>query len=348
MSEAAISIAVVGLGMASKPHLAALRQLEGSVRVAGIFTHNADRLKDQALATGWRAYQSVQEIQNDPNVDAVILITPPNARKELVTVFAQAGKHILMEKPIERDLARAEELVEVCEAVGVTLGMVLQHRFRASSLALTDLVRSGQLGQIRAVRMALPWWREQAYYDASGRGSYAHDGGGVLVTQAIHVLDLMLNLTGPVAEVQALSGTTAFHNMEAEDFATAGLLFASGAIGSVIATTSAFPGSQESLAIDADNGSAVLTAGELSVQWRDGTTETVGEVTGTGGGSDPMDFPCDWHRDLIADFADSLRNNRPPLVTGRAAMEVHKLISAMETSAREGRRIRVRGSVRGS
>ncbi|MFT4960241.1 MAG: UDP-N-acetyl-2-amino-2-deoxyglucuronate dehydrogenase [Paracoccaceae bacterium] len=327
--------------MAAKPHLAALRQLEGTVHVAGIFTRNADRLAIQATATGWHPYQSVQDIHDDPNVDAVILITPPNARKELVTAFAQAGKHILMEKPIEQNLARAEELVKLCEDAGVTLGIMLQHRFRVGSIALAHLVRSDRLGQIRAVRVMLPWWRDQAYYDAPGRGSYAHDGGGVLLTQAIHVLDLMLSVTGPVAEVQAMSGTTVFHDMEAEDFATAGLAFANGAIGSVVATTAAFPGSQESLAIDAANGSAVLTGGELSVHWHNGTTETVGEVTGTGGGGDPMDFPCDWHRDLIADFADSLRENRPPLVTGRAALDVHKLISAMETSAREGRRITV-------
>ncbi|MEP3333204.1 Gfo/Idh/MocA family oxidoreductase [Sedimentitalea sp.] len=341
MSEPVVSLAVIGLGMASKPHLAALRQLDGSVRVAGIYTRNANRLSEQAAATEWRAYESVQAICDDETVDGAILITPPNARKALVEMLARAGKHVLMEKPIERDLARAEDLVSICDAAEVTLGMVLQHRFRAGSLALTDLVRSGRLGPVRAVRMALPWWRDQSYYDAPGRGSYDHDGGGVLLTQAIHVLDLMLSLTGPVTEVQALAGTTAFHDMEAEDFATAGLIFANGAIGSVVATTAAFPGSQEALAIDADNGSAVLTAGELVVHWRDGTTETVGELSATGGGSDPMDFSCDWHRDLIADFTDSLRDGRAPRVTGKDALEVHKLIAAIEASAREGRRVKV-------
>lgn len=341
MSDDIKSLAVIGLGMASKPHLAALRQLQGRIRIAGLYTRNADRLAEHATATGWHAYQSVKDICEDATVDGVILITPPNARKALVVPLAQAGKHILMEKPIERDVAGAEELVSICARAGVTLGMVLQHRFRAGSLALTDLVHSGRLGQIRAVRMTLPWWRDQSYYDAPGRGSYEHDGGGVLLTQAIHVLDLMLSLTGPVAEVQALTGTTAFHDMEAEDFATVGLIFENGAIGSVVATTAAYPGSQETLAIDGDSGSAVLTAGELVVHWRDGTIETVGELSATGGGSDPMDFPCDWHRDLIADFVDSLRDGRAPRVTGQEALGVHKLIATIETSAREGRRTTV-------
>lgn len=342
MSDPVVSLAVIGLGMASKPHLAALRQLQGGVRIAGLFTRNPERLADHAAATGWPTYDSVQEICDDDTVDGVIIITPPNARKALVEPLARAGKHILMEKPVERDLARAQELVTICDAAGVSLGMVLQHRFRAGSQALSDLVRSGRLGPIRAVRMALPWWRDQSYYDAPGRGSYEQDGGGVLLTQAIHVLDLMLSLTGPVREVQALCGTTAFHEMEAEDFATAGLVFDTGALGSVVATTAAYPGSRESLALDAANGSAALTAGELVVHWHDGTRETVGELSSTGGGSDPMDFPCDWHRDLIADFADSIRQNRPPRITGQEALAVHKLIAAIETSARQGRKIEVR------
>lgn len=336
-----ISVAVVGLGMASKPHLAALRQLEGPIRIAGLYTRNAERLAGQVEATGWPAYHSVKAICQDPNVDAVILITPPNARKDLTTKFTRAGKHILMEKPLERDLPRAEQLVDLCEAAGVTLGVVLQHRFRAGSVALAQLVRSGRMGQIRAVRLALPWWRDQSYYDAPGRGTYAQDGGGVLITQAIHALDLMLSVTGKAKDVQALSATTDLHQMEAEDFATAGIVFASGAVGSIVATTAAFPGSQESLVIDADNGSVALTGGELVVHWRDGSSETVGELTSTGGGSDPMDFPCDWHRDLISDFADALREARPPRITGRAALEVHKLIAAIELSAREGRRVQV-------
>ncbi|WP_187428604.1 Myo-inositol 2-dehydrogenase [Roseobacter fucihabitans] len=341
MAAEVICVAVIGLGMAAKPHLAALRQLEGPIRVGGLYTRNAERLAAQAEATGWAAYDSVQAICDDPAVDGAILITPPNAREDLVAQLARAGKHILMEKPLERDLPRAERLVARCEAAGVTLGVVLQHRFRAGSMALADLIASGKLGPIRAVRLALPWWRAQTYYDAPGRGTYAQDGGGVLLTQAVHVLDLMLSLTGPVTEVQALTATTALHQMEAEDFATAGMIFANGAVGSMVATTAAFPGSPESLALDADHGAAVLTAGELVVHWRDGTRDTVGELSATGGGSDPMDFPCDWHRDLICDFADALRNDRPPRITGRAALEAHKLIAAIELSACEGRKIKV-------
>lgn len=330
-------LAVIGLGMASKPHLAALRQLEPSVAVAGVYTRNADRRAEVAAQFGWSTYDSIEAICTDPNVDGAILITPPNARAEIIEQLAAAGKHVLTEKPVERNLQNAREIVATCEKADVMLGVVLQHRFRAGALALGDLVESGRLGRIHMVRVALPWWRDQAYYDHAGRGRYDSDGGGVLITQAIHVMDLMLSLTGPVKTVAALTGTTPFHKMEAEDFATAGLVFDTGAIGSVMATTSSFPGDVETLELDADNASLRLKAGELLIHWRNGEVETIGEVTGTGGGSDPMDFPCDWHRDLIAEFAAAWQAGRAPRITGREALKVHALIDAIERSAKNKR-----------
>lgn len=344
MADQPIRLAVIGLGMASKPHLAALRQLAPDVEVTGVFTRNAERRNAVAEQTGWRAYDSLQAICDDATVDGAVVITPPNARAAIVTALAKAGKHILMEKPVERDLPRAVSIVETCEAANVQLGIVLQHRFRAGAEALRDLVDGGTLGKINLVRVSVPWWRDQSYYDQAGRGTYATDGGGVLITQAIHVLDLMLSLTGPVSKVSALIGTTALHDMEGEDFANAGVVFANGAIGSITATTASYPGGAETLELDTENAAVRLAAGALEINWRDGRTESVGEITGTGGGSDPMDFPCDWHRDLIADFAKSLRDGNAPRVTGRAALEVHRLIDAIERSARSGQHATVQVS----
>jgi len=342
MPDRTIKLAVVGLGMASKPHLAALKQLEPEVEVAGVYTRSAERRAEVSETTGWPAFDSLDAITRS-DADAAIIITPPNARAELVSALADAGKAILMEKPVERDLARAEQIVEICETASVPLGMVLQHRFRAGAEALANVMASGKVGRLQMVRVALPWWRDQSYYDQPGRGTYDVDGGGVLLTQAIHVLDLMLSLTGPVAEVSAMTGTTDLHQMEAEDFATAGLRFENGAMGSIVATTSSFPGDAETLVLDCENASLQLTGGELVVHWRDGQRETVGEVTGTGGGSDPMDFPCDWHRDLIVDFSSALRTGRQPRITGREALRVHRLIDEIERSANSGTTTKVRG-----
>lgn len=336
-------LAVVGLGMASKPHLEALAELDGRVAVSGLFNRSRDKAEAAAARWGFPLFDSLAAIAADPGTDAVILVTPPNERAEAVALLAGAGKHILMEKPVERTLAAATAIVETCEARGVRLGIVFQHRFRAGALRLRALVEAGALGDLALVRATIPWWREQAYYDAPGRGTYARDGGGVLISQAIHVLDLMLSLTGPARAVQAMTATTRLHRMEAEDFAVAGIEFASGACGAVVATTATYPGEAESLVLDGTEAVARLEGGQLSVLWRDGRAESVGEASGTGGGADPMGFPCDWHRDLIEDFARAVAEDRAPAVTGRAALEVQALIEAITRSSGEGRRVRLDG-----
>lgn len=329
-------VAVIGLGMVSEMHLAALQELSGTVKLVGVYARSESRRTEVAARFGVTAYASVQMIADDINIDAAIVVTPPNARLEIVQALADGGKHILMEKPAERTLAGAQAIVDICDRAEVTLGIVFQHRFREGAEALTRLIGSGALGSIALVRATIPWWRDQSYYDAPGRGTFEQDGGGVVITQAIHVLDLMLSLTGPVARVQAMQAKTCLHQMEAEDFAVSGVQFASGAVGSIVATTSAFPGGVESLSIDGTLGSAELASGHLVVRFRDGRTEEVGAVTGTGGGADPMAFPSGWHRDLITDFAQSVSRGKPPRITGRDALAVHGLIDAIAASSRAG------------
>lgn len=341
-SERQTGLAVIGLGMAAKPHLEALQQPDLPVRVTGIYNRSPARAQDGARRYGLSIFDSVEAIARDPATQGVILLTPPDNRIELVTLLAKAGKHILMEKPVERTMAAASAIVRLCEAHHVKLGIVFQHRFRAGARRMAELVRQGALGRISLVRIEVPWWRDQAYYNAPGRGTYARDGGGVLISQAIHTLDLMLSLTGPVDWVQSMTATTDAHRMEAEDFAVSGMRFASGAVGSLIATTATYPGSAESIVLDGLDGTASLRAGELKVSWRDGREETLGEVSGTGGGADPMAFPCDWHRDLIADFAAAIAEDRPPAITGREALQVHALIEAVvASSGQNGARVKV-------
>ena len=225
-----VRLVLIGLGMATRPHLDALSDPGCGAEVAGIYNRSRARSETVAQACGYRIFDSLEEIAKDPSVEAVIIATPPDQRTEIVGMMAKAGKHVLMEKPVERTVSAAQALVEICERHTVHLGIVLQHRFRAGSRRLRTLVETGALGEIGLVRVEVPWWRGQDYYDQPGRGTYARDGGGVLISQAIHTLDLMLHLAGPVAFVQALCATTSLHRMEAEDFATAGVRFASGAV----------------------------------------------------------------------------------------------------------------------
>ncbi len=332
-------IAVIGCGMAALPHGRALRDLSDQIEVRGVYARDRENREAFATEFGFPSAESAEALAEDPDVDVVLLITPPNAREDYVRLFASHGKHVLSEKPIERNLESAERIVAICAEADVQLGVVFQHRFRAASQKLAELIRGGSLGSIRVVTIDVPWWRDQSYYDEPGRGTYARDGGGVLISQAIHTLDLMLLLCGPVNSVQALSATTAFHQMEAEDFVAGGMLFENGAVGALSTTTAQFPGGAESIRLDCDNASVVLKSGVLHVDWRNGTSEGFGSSAGTGGGADPMAFPFEWHRDLIADFANSVSSGRKPAVTGTAALEVHRLIAALERSSSTGTRV---------
>jgi len=331
---------LIGVGMVADTHRAAL-EASGLARLAAVCARRSEHAEHYATAHGVRAV-TLAEAAADPDIDFAIIATPPNARADIVAAFAQAGKPILMEKPVERSLAAATAIVERCESVGVPLGIVFQHRMRAASQKLSDLMAAGSLGPLALAEINVPWWRDQGYYDTPGRGTIAQDGGGVLITQAIHTLDLALSLTGAVTQVQALARTTKLHKMEAEDVVAAGLDFANGAVGTLTATTASFPGGAEAITLHCTDASARLQSGELHIHWHDGRTETHGANAATGGGADPMAFTHEWHQGILEDFVRALDEGRPPLVTGRAALKTHALIEGLMESSLEGKRMKVR------
>jgi len=338
--------ALIGLGMVSRTYADAFANSD-TVSLGSVYARTAkSRAAFLAQHPGLhaRAAASVAEIAADPMIDFVVLTTPPNARAAIVQTLVAAGKPILMEKPVERTLANATALIDLCEAAGVPLGIMLQHRARPVVADMLALLPG--FGALIAAEVNIAWWRPQAYYDEPGRGSYARDGGGVLISQAIHTLDLMLALTGPVVEVTAMSATTGLHQMEAEDFVCAGLRFANGAVGQLFATTASFPGRGETITLHFKTASVHLEAGLLQVSHHDGRTKTIGEAAASGAGTDPMAFTSDWHRHVIEDFAQAIAQNRPPMITGRSALGVHRLIAALEQSAQSGARTAVKTAVK--
>ena len=342
MTQLPLTTALIGTGMVARTHVAAIMD-SYAVTLKGVCARRPERAQSFAdeVGDGLMVYADAAAIAADRNIDFAIIATPPDARLDLIKPLAEAGKPILLEKPMARNAAEAEQVVELCEQAGVPLGIVFQHRMRAASLKATEMVRFGDLGALGLVEIAVPWWREQSYYDEPGRGTYARDGGGVLIRQAIHTIDLALSLTGPVQTVQAMLGTTRFHEMESEDVAVAGLRFANGALGTLTASTASFPGTAETMTLLFDKASLHLGSGVLGGSWRDGRTETFGAQGGTGGGADPMAFTHDWHQGIIEDFADALTNGRPPIVTGRQALASHQLIEALTQSSEQGRLVEV-------
>ncbi len=325
--------------MASKPHMLSLQDLSDRVTVTGVHSRQRENLTRFCEAWDVPAAQSFDALLSADGLDGVLILTPPNAREVFVKKAAAAGKHILLEKPIERTTTAAQHIVTLCEAAGVTMGVVFQHRFRAGAVALRKLIDEGTLGRLASTYLVVPWWRPQSYYDEPGRGSYERDGGGVMISQAIHSMDLMLSFAGPVDSVQAMAGKSGLQQFEAEDFVGAGMRFANGANGALIATVTRYPGEQEYLTLNFENASAKIAGSTLTLDWRDGRTETIGEETKTGGGADPMDFPHEWHRAMIEEFVSAVQERRQPVSNGQTALEVHRLIDAITKSSAEGRKV---------
>ena len=336
-----MNIALIGLGMVAGTHVTAIKSSEQGLILRGVFGRDPAKTARFAAEHATHAYGSVMEIAYDAVIDFVILATPPDARREIVETLIAAGKPILMEKPIERDLNAATKIVEICEAACVPLGVVFQHRAREASAELKSAIDAGRLGDICTLDLRVPWWREQSYYDAPGRGTYGRDGGGVMISQAIHTLDLAIWLLGRISSVQAMMRRTSLHALEAEDWAGALFELRSGAFGSLLATTAAYPGSAEAITIQGSKGSAHLEAGVLTLHDLDGLVETFGAQGATGGGADPMAFTHEWHQSVIEDFAYALRANRSPLATARSALHAHAVIDAMHSASKSGHRTEV-------
>jgi UDP-N-acetyl-2-amino-2-deoxyglucuronate dehydrogenase len=249
---------------------------------------------------------------------------------EIAARCAAAGKHVLLEKPLEISTAKAEELVQACRKV--KLGVVLQHRFRPSAEKLHELLP--KLGELVSASAAIPNWRPQSYYDQPGRGTRARDGGGVLLTQGIHTLDLFLSFVGEPQAVKSFVTTTPVHKMETEDLAVAAVRFKSGALGMVHATTTAYPGFPERIELIGTRGTALLEGTSLKVQIHDEQPFEMRTESGAGGtGADPMAFPHDWHRGVLADFLDAIEQDREPRVSGAEALKVHRFIDRILQSA---------------
>jgi UDP-N-acetyl-2-amino-2-deoxyglucuronate dehydrogenase len=329
--------------MAVTPHAKSLVDLKDRADVVYAFSPTEARRRAFAEKFPFPLADDLDCVFADESVDAVLILTPPNTHLDLVRRAAEAGKHVLLEKPLEITTERSLEIVRVCRAAGVTLGVVLQHRFRPPAKKLRKLLTANELGKIHGASAAIRVWRPQSYYDQPGRGTKARDGGGVLLTQAIHTLDLLLSLAGPVAEVTSHVATTPIHRMETEDQVSAVVRFRSGAFGTIEATTAAYPGYPERIELIGEKGTAAIEGTALKVAFQDGRTiETASDDSAGGTGADPMAFPHDYHRDLITDFLDAIETGGAPRITGEEALNVHFLIDALLQSGRSGQAVTVR------
>ena len=338
---------IVGCGMIAGFHARAIAELRGAKLIAchDAVPASADRL---AASTGCRAYHKLDDMLADPRVTIVTVGTPSGAHLEPAVAAANAGKHVVVEKPLEITLARCDKIIEACRRNKVQLGTIFPSRFHESSIELKRAVEKGRFGRLTLGDAYVKWFRPQSYYDSGAwRGTWELDGGGALMNQAIHSVDLLQWLMGPVAEIRAQTATLAHERIAVEDTAVATLRFASGALGVLEASTAAFPGYLKRIEIHGDAGSAG-TEEEDIVKWdfqkpdrRDGQVQQRMQqrTSGGGGASDPSAIGHHGHTLQFRDFLDSIKSGRPPAVDGLEGRKSVEIILGVYLAAETGRAV---------
>lgn len=333
-----IGIGLLGCGTIGPLHARAIRGIKQAELVA---VCDVRKERAEALATehGVLACASLDELLAVPGVDLVSVCTPSGTHGELGTKIAEAGRHVIVEKPIDTSTDAAEALIKACERAGVVLSVISQHRFDPGVQRLKAALEADALGKILLAEGRVWWYRSQAYYDQdSWRGTYAQDGGA-LMNQGIHTVDLLLHLLGPARSVFARAATAA-HQMEAEDLLVANIAFSSGVLGVLSATTASFPGSAETVAVSGTAANVVLEAGSVRSWDQDEqllgkpTQITANSLASAALGSRNLGETA--HRLQIADVVDAIINDRPPEIRGEDGLLALNFVLAAYESARTG------------
>ena len=339
---------IIGCGVIGRIHAEAISSLPDAqlVAVADVIPKRAQELAEKFHVT---PYEDVQEMLAHEELDVVDIGTPSGQHGELACQVMRSGRHVIVEKPMEIRRAAIEEMLRVQQETGMKLAVISQHRFDPVTRQVHDLVEEQAFGRLVLGNAIIPWWRSQAYYDSGAwRGTWELDGGGVLMNQSIHSIDLLQWLMGPARSVFSYTDTLV-HRMETEDVAVAVLRFANGALGTIAATTGAYPGVSTRIEIYGDKGSAVIEDDQLSYFHlaRD-DREEVGPYGGgapgkraqrtenadTSAAQDPAALAIRSHALQIEDMMRAIREDGTPLLDGYAAKHPVEIILAIYESAR--------------
>jgi UDP-N-acetyl-2-amino-2-deoxyglucuronate dehydrogenase len=340
---------IVGTGVIAALHAAAIRTLPGA-RLAAVTDVAAGAAGAFAAARGCAAEPDLDALLARPDVDVVCVCVPSGLHAEIGVRAARAGKHLAVEKPVDVTLAAADRLIEAARTAGVALTVISQHRFDPGLVELKRLIDGGALGRLVLGEASTKWYRTQAYYDSAGwRGTWAMDGGS-LMNQGVHYVDLLRWCMGPVTEVTAVCATQA-HQVEVEDTALALVRFASGAVGTIMSTTAAYPGFPQRLEITGTGGTVIVEDGRITRRALtadgDGAADPDAAdpdaadtgAAGPGAAADPAAIEVASHAAQLADLLAAVAEGREPAVGGQAGRDALEIICAVYESARTGRTV---------
>ncbi len=336
---------IVGTGMIAEFHAQAIAEIPGASIVACL---DAVPERAQAFAGkhGCRGYGSLEHFLADPDVQIVNVCSPSGAHLDSAVPAALSGRHVIVEKPLEISVARCMRIVEACDKAGVTLSGIFPSRFHGAARRIKEAIDSGRFGRLSMGSAYVKWWREQAYYSRSvWKGTKAMDGGGALINQSIHAIDLLLWYMGKATRVSAFTGVVGHTGLEIEDNAAAVIEFEGGALGAVQGSTATWPGFLKRVEVMGTAGSAILEEENLAFWKFDSETaedeatraEFAAVTTSGGGASDPSAISHQGHRKQIEDVIKAIKEGGKPLVDGLEATKAVALIEAIYESASSGK-----------
>ena len=346
-----LGFAIVGCGMIARFHARALAEVPGA-RLAALVSRNpanAQAIK-QAFGLDCPTAATLEPVLRRTDVNAVIVTTPSGAHMEPAIRAAEAGKHVVVEKPLEITLERCDRIIEACDRHGVKLCTIFPSRFGDANQALKAAMATGRFGRLTLGETTCKWWRPQSYYDEGGwKGTRALDGGGTLMNQAIHNVDLLSWLMGPATHVCGFTATLAHERIEVEDTADGCLHFANGALGVIQAATSIHPGLPKTISIHGDRGTAVVEQDDI-LRWdfkpeipedQSLRTRFAHKTGASGGASDPEAISHLGHARQLADFVRAIEAETSPLIDGREGRKAVEIILALYRSAATGRVVEI-------
>lgn len=331
-----IGFGIVGCGMIGAVQAAAIDQIAGA-RLVAVCGRDPGRTSEFAARFGAAGYTDYQRFLDHRGLDIVTICTPSGLHAEQGILAARAGKHVLVEKPIETTLEKADQLIHACELAGVRLGVIFQSRFLPAARRIRQAIEEGRLGRLILGDAYVKWYRSPEYYDPrSWHGTLDLDGGGALINQAIHTVDLLQWMMGPFESVFAVKAALRYPHIQAEDTLVASIRFQSGALGVIEAATSIKPGFKRRLEISGERGTVILDGDTISLWEVEGESSDTGAAEQiTDGSANPAAISNEGHRRQLEDMMTAIIEKRPPLVDGIEGRKSLELVEAAYRSAAE-------------
>ncbi len=335
-----LGVGIVGTGSIAKTFAKCISELKG-VNLVSMYTKSTQRVAEVEKQFGVPAFAEMSVFLDNPEIHLICVCNESGNHGETIRQSAMASKHVLCEKPLEVTPEKVDEAIEICKTKNVILGCVFQNRCTTDYQVLLKTVREGKLGKLLMGNAHINWYRNKDYYAQSEwRGTKQFDGGAAFINQGIHTIDLLQNIMGPVQSVFG-NVQTLVHNIEGEDVGAGILHFKNGAIGTITAGTSLYPGYPERLEVYGEKGSVLMEAGKIK-QWNVKNvpaTELEPNKSSNSGASDPTSIGYLNHKMVIQDMINAIRENRSPMVDGAEARKSVEVITAIYRSSSEGKTV---------